>query len=150
MPEDYYDKHFPKLKALGFKRTSEPAYYNCIAHIVNDVKRKWWPGEYHPDFVDDYWPTGAPNVETVEAFAEALGTVRFVLCSNGDREEGFEKVALYSLKGKITHGARQMEDGTWRSKLGADEDIEHSLEGLEGPFYGTVVAFLKRTIETTE
>jgi len=32
----------PNLRKLGFKRTSEPAYYNCIAYAVGDFKTKWW------------------------------------------------------------------------------------------------------------
>jgi hypothetical protein len=53
MPEEYYDKHFPNLRRLGFKYTSDPGYDNCIAYAVRDYKRKWWPGEYHPDWSDD-------------------------------------------------------------------------------------------------
>ena len=68
MAEELYDVDFPNLRSLGFERTSEPAYYNCIAYVAGDFKRKWWPGNYHPFLSPDYWPKGAPNEETLEAF----------------------------------------------------------------------------------
>ena len=145
MAEANYDRDFPNLKTLGFRRTSEPAYYNCIAYVVDDFIRRWWPGEYHPRWSDDFWPEGAPNEETLSAFVIALGTIRYALCDDGGLEPGVEKIAIYAHSNEeITHAAKQWEDGTWRSKLGSDEDIEHTLAGLEGPCYGTVVAFMRR------
>ena len=80
MPINFND--FPKLKKTGFSYTSDPAYYNCIAYVVGDLKRKWWPGEYHPKYLDDYWPAGAPNEETLEAFTIALSTINFKPCTD--------------------------------------------------------------------
>jgi hypothetical protein len=41
--------------------------------------------------------------------------------------------------------------GTWSSKLGVSEDIEHAtLEGLEGVIYGKVVRILKRRFAIQE
>jgi hypothetical protein len=151
MPEEFYDRDFPDLRRLGFVKTSEPAYYNCIAYLVGDFRRKWWPGEFHPDWSDDFWPEGGPAEETVAAFAAALLTVGFQLCDDAERgelEAGVEKVALYARDGKVCHGAIQQPDGTWRSKLGPEEDIEHPLEGLQGPCYGQVTAFLRRPRRT--
>lgn len=145
MPEEYYDRHFPNLKREGFRRTSEPAYYNCIAYAVGDLQRKWWPGEYHPDWSDDYWPDGVLQQETLPAFLMAFATVGYEPCADGGLEPGFEKIAIYAHEsGVVRHAAKQQEDGVWRSKLGEDEDIEHTLNGLVGPFYGHVVAYLKR------
>jgi hypothetical protein len=144
MPEEYYDHHFPNLRRIGFQRTSEPAYYNCIAYAAGDFQRRWWPGEYHPDWSDDYWPPNAPSNESLEAFASALATVGYSRCPDDRLNAGFEKVALYAKDGAITHAAVQQEDGAWRSKLGADEDIEHSLEALTGPLYGAVIAYFSR------
>jgi hypothetical protein len=42
--------------------------------------------------------------------------------------------------------ARQLDDGKWASKLGQERDIIHTLSGLEGAEYGTVVRFLKRAL----
>ncbi len=146
MPESYYDEYFPKLKSLGFRRTSEPAYYNCIAFAVRDYNRAWWPNEYPPKS-GDYWPKGVPIEPTIAAFAAAFSTVGFVICRTRKHQRGKEKIALDALNNEVTHTARQMADGTWRSKLGPDEDIEHTLEGLEGPFYGVVVAYFARKID---
>jgi hypothetical protein len=132
------------LRTLGFERTSDPAYYNCIAYVAGDLRRKWWPGDYHPFISPDYWPKGAPNAETLEAFVLALSSVGYTLCADGEPESGIEKAALYALGDEIKHAALQQEDGTWKSKLASDEDIRHTLAGLEGPAYGKVVAFLKR------
>ena len=144
MAEELYDADFPNLRRLGFLRTSEPAYYNCIAYAVVDFKRKWWPGDYPPSWSVDYWPSGVPTEETLQAFVLALATVGFELSNGGSHELGVEKIAIYALSGVVKHVALQQVDATWRSKLGSDEDIEHTLEGLEGPVYGTVVAYLKR------
>jgi hypothetical protein len=143
MPEHYYDRHFPNLKKLGFRKTSEPDSYNCIAYAIGDLTRFWWPGEYLPSSVD-YWPPDIPNEATLDAFTHAFATVGYVRCEDGGPEPGHEKVALYAIESEIRHAAKQQIDGKWRSKLGPDEDIEHTLAGLEGPFYGIVVAFLKR------
>ena len=87
---------------------------------------------------------GSPNAETLEAFILALASVDYSPCANGDFESGFEKAALYAVGDQVKHSALQQEDGTWKSKLASDEDIRHTLAGLEGPTYGKVIAFLKR------
>ena len=93
----------------------------------------------------DYWPKGAPNDESLEAFTQALASVGYTPCADGNHEAGFEKKAtLYALGSEIKHAALQQEDGSWKSKLGGDEDIRHTLAGLEGPVYGKVVAFFER------
>ena len=57
-------------------------------------------------------------------------------------------MALYSNATGWTHAARLRSDGWWESKLGRSVDILHkSPRGLEGSFYGTVSAFMKRTIQ---
>lgn len=144
MAEELYVVDFPNLKKLGWKRTSEPAYYNCIAYVVGDLKRKWWPGEYPPYWSIDFWPKDTPHEETLDAFILALATAGYQPCNDAVLENGFENIAIYALHGVVKHAALQQENGSWRSKLGSDEDIEHTLLGLEGPAYGSVVAFLKR------
>jgi hypothetical protein len=146
MPEEYYSQHFPSLGS-GFRRSSEPDYYNCIALVVGDTVRKWWPGEYDPYWSDDYWPEGVPPENTISAFTSALSTADYYPCDNGDWEDGFEKAVLYMKDGVVTHGAIQIKNGVWKSKLGSDEDIEHALDGICGPFYGTVAAFFRRVRE---
>jgi hypothetical protein len=50
--------------------------------------------------------------------------------------------------GTPTHAARQLPDGTWTSKLGISEDIQHALDDLAGAVYRAVVQILKRALPT--
>lgn len=145
MPEEFYDDDFPNLRDEGWQRTSEPANYNCIAFAAGDLTRYWWPNLAVPEPSDDYWPAGVPHTETIEAFVAALATAGFVLCENGDLEQGSERIALYALDETPTHAAVQQPNGKWRSKLGPHEDIETTIHGLVGPCYGRAVKFMKRT-----
>jgi hypothetical protein len=61
-------------------------------------------------------------------------------------EFGWEKVAIYATDEGPAHAARQLENSRWTSKLGPDDDIEHTLEGLCSPLYGSVVQFLRRPV----
>lgn len=51
---------------------------------------------------------------------------------------------MYAIEGRVKHASRQMANGMWRSKLGKAEDIEHSLDAVEGPLYGLVAAILEK------
>jgi hypothetical protein len=70
--------------------------------------------------------------------------VGYAPCADGSLEPGYEKAALYATDEGPTHAARQLSNGRWTSKLGPDDDIEHTLEGLVSPVYGTVVQFHRR------
>ncbi len=90
-----------------------------------------------------YWPPAVPRNDTILAFVAAFQTVGFKLCLDSSVEVGFEKIAIYAIQGKGTHVARQLETGSWTSKLGDYEDIEHaSLECLED--YGQVAKYMRR------
>lgn len=134
---------FPHLDDSGFTETS-PATpeYNCIGWAAGSVDEWWWPdplGVY-------YWPDGVLRAETLEAYYQAFESLGYIRCADGQLEAAVEKVALYVLNGKPTHGARQLPDGNWTSKLGKWIDITHTLDGLEGPAYGQVAGFLKRPL----
>ena len=146
MPEEHYDSEFPNLRTAGWTRTSEPAKYNCIAFVVGDTSRFWWPNLNLSEPDVDYWPDGVPHLESLDAFVLVFATEGFNVCETADLEEGFEKIALYALDRIVRHAAIQQPNGRWRSKLGPHEDIETTLEGLVGPSYGNVAAFLKRPI----
>ena len=130
----------PNLQSCKWEITSEPdELYNCIAWATGAMKRPWWPNE------DAYWPDVAPMEETVDAFVIALQTAGFVPTEDSTIEAGFEKIALYAMKDKPKHAARQLSNGEWTSKLGRRHDIVHeSLDGVAGELYGNVVLFLKR------
>jgi hypothetical protein len=85
--------------------------------------------------------------ESLGNFIEAFRTLSYEVCTDGDEEAGFEKVALYGRNGLCLHAARQLTSGKWASKLGVDIDIEHiAHDSLEGPAYGQVVVFMRRAI----
>lgn len=142
MPEVGYDKDFPNLKSTGFARTSEPEDYNCIAFAVGDPKKWWWPSGSE----DEYWPVPIPNEITLQTFIDAFASAGFVPSDNGDAEAGFDKIALYGFGVKDVRHAARLDAGAvrWKSKLGAHEDIEHSIDGLEGPCYGRVLTYFKK------
>ena len=144
MPEEFYDREFPSLRSEGWRRTNEPANYNCIAFAAGDATRYWWPNLFEPEPSDSYWPASVPNHETLDAFIQAFAAHGFLLCEDDAVEPGFDKIALYSLSGLVKHAALQWPNGKWRSKLGPHEDIETTLQGLCGPAYGSVAQFMKR------
>lgn len=145
-PADRFGNDFPLLNEEGWTETSpiDPAY-NCIAWAAEGDRRWWWPGAPPIGF----WPPDVADEPTVAAFEALFVQLGYAPCETGELEEGFEKVAIYSKEGEVTHAARQLVSGRWTSKLGRNIDIEHTLRGLEGPTYGEVVRFLKRRRKTT-
>lgn len=85
-----------------------------------------------------YWPPSIPREATVAAFDLMLKSFGFSECVKRTLEKGVHKVALYMLAGSPKHMAKQTEKGKWSSKLGDEQDVEHLLDALEGPEYGTV------------
>lgn len=130
---------FPKLTCSAFDFTSPcETQYNCIAWAAGDDKQWWEPAP------NRFWPAGAPFNFTIAAYLSAFATCGYSTCSNGNLEDSVEKVALFAKNGLPTHASRQLPNGEWTSKLGKAWDITHSTYSLEGPAYGTVVAFLCR------
>ena len=113
--------------------------YNCVAWAVGFTELWWWPDQME----QSYWPPGAPRRVTVEDFTEVFRALGYTPCADDRPEPGFEKVALFAKEGIPTHAARELPNGTWTSKLGPGEDIEHVLEALVGDQYGDVVAVLR-------
>jgi hypothetical protein len=136
---------FPDLRRTGYQITSPPdSVYNCIAHAAGITNAWWWPdpGGF------EYWPAGVPRERTLAAFLQAFATLGYSPCPDSSVEPGWEKVALYATDEGPSHAARQLANGRWTSKLGPDDDIEHVLEGLQGPAYGAVVQYLRRPVQT--
>ena len=76
---------------------------------------------------------------------EVLAGLGYTVCDTGERETGYDKVAVYARDGRWTHAARQLENGQWTSKLGPDEDITHpSPRNLAGELYGSVHCIMRR------
>lgn len=123
---------FPNLRRGEYRKTSEnTVLYNCIAHAAEVSDGWWWPAAGPGIF----WPSEAPQEETVDSFIQAYAVLGYKVCSSQCRElePGFQKIALYVDEDGIpTHAARQLATGEWTSKLGRAEDIAHrTLEALE-------------------
>ena len=138
---------FPNLRDEDWRQTSEiDPVYNCVAYAAGRTDVFWWPDPFAPP-LDDYWPTNVTREETIEAFVELYATFHYEPCTDGSLESGYEKVVIYAISTTPTHAARQLPDGTWTSKLGTYEDIQHhDLECLNGPCYGQPVRFMRRPI----
>jgi hypothetical protein len=149
------EARFPRLKRNDYFVTSdEDGNYNCIAWAVGITDVPWWPVPEGTQGVD--WPAGVPREETLEAFIAAYRTRDFHPSDDDDAsvENGIEKIAVFvDADGSPSHAARQLPSGSWTSKLGDWEDIEHKkLSNLEGqelgePAYGRVAKILKRHLD---
>ena len=117
--------------------------YNCVAWAADRDTTKWWEPSGEPF---DHWPDGIPYDYAFENYVLVFEARGYLKCEDAILEEGYEKVAIYKSKdGWFTHVARQLQNGKWTSKLGPQEDIEHSTpHGLESPGYGEVEVILKR------
>lgn len=134
---------FPLMTEANYYVTSpQDVQYNCIAWAAGEDDVWWWPDSMY----NAHWPDSASRQETIEAFIQAFSTKGYSLCKDGRLEQGFEKIALYALNEKPTHAARQLPNGNWTSKLGTNHDINHTIDALDGPVYGSVVMYLKRVI----
>ncbi len=131
---------FPRLKRATFYVTSpSTTIYNCVAWAASDSRRWWWPSAGY------YWPAGVPQRVDLAAFVALFEYLGFQRCANGDLEANNDKIALFvDAHGAPTHAARQLPNGRWTSKLGNDEDIDHTIYGLEAGAYGSVAQFMKR------
>ena len=119
--------------------------YNSIAWAAGDDQCGWWPNSLGIG----YWPPNANRGETLQDFIDAYSKLGYLSCNNGDLEPGLELIAIFAVTSSVgqtpTHTARQLEDGSWTSKLGQFEDISHDDAGdVECHAYGRVVAFMSR------
>lgn len=145
---------FPNLKRSDYFVTSdEDGRYNCMAYAAGITDIPWWPVPEGTQGVD--WPEDAPREETLDAFIAAYRTKDFEPSEDDDSslESGIEKIALFvDADGTPSHAAKQLPSGSWTSKLGDWEDIEHkTLTNMEGeqsgePGYGRVAKILKRRL----
>ena len=148
MPGSWSPLHFPNLNQQNSEITSPISNrYNCIAWAAGDAEKNWWPDSKGIG----YWPPNIPREETLDAFVRAYASQGYILCEDDSLEAGFEKIAIYAERvwGELvpTHAALQQPNGHWTSKLGPLEDIRHDhLNNLDGPLYGTAVAYLKRAM----
>jgi len=137
----------PFLDDLNCVETSDiDPLYNCIAWAAGETHRWWWPSLRRGI---SYWPLGVDRVATIPAFIHAYQTVGFQECANGDLDPGIEKIVLFARADSgiliPTHAAKQLESGSWSSKMGPLEDICHTVAGdPRGPLYGNPVRYMAR------
>lgn len=156
-------ERFQRLTREHYRIVSPPYWlfwwrlrkYNCIAFSAGDTTRWWWPDPYD----QYYWPPGVTREVTVPAFIEMFCSLGYKDFMEGEPNppSEFENVALYydpwgrqpfTFAGMPSHATRQMENGNWRSKLGATELIEHTmLDCMAGrfPSYGEPIKQLRKT-----
>jgi hypothetical protein len=120
--------------------------YNCIAFAIGDLTQ-FWDDLGLPEGVrvnGYYWPPGAPTAGTLSGWVKVFEIHGYAETDDNSLEADYEKVAIYGSDIGAEHVARQKASGIWASKMGKGVDIEHTLEGLEGEFPGTVVKIMKR------
>jgi hypothetical protein len=136
----------PSLKESSYKITSpKDPQYNCIAFAVGDLANFWDDlGLIGYGVRGYYWPPGVPSADTLEGWIKVFETHGYRETEDHNLELEYEKVAIYATPDGPEHVARQKASGIWTSKLGKGVDMEHTLEALEGEFYGKVVKIMKR------
>lgn len=134
---------FPNLTNSNHEiKSSATDEYNCIAWAVGIDNEFIWP-----DVNCQYWPDDLPLEPAIEALIMFYQRFGFDECESGNFEDGFEKIALYvASNGQPKHAARQINEKLWTSKLGGNVDIEHTLDAIEGPTYGSATVFMKRPL----
>jgi hypothetical protein len=123
-------RSFPRLGTNFEVLAPRTKVYNCIAWSIGVTNRWVWPGP------------------TISAFDQLYGMHGYKRLSTNDYsvQPGVQKIVLYAhvyKNGRIkcTHGARQLPDGTWTSKLGKLPLIRHkNPQALNGPSYGRPIA----------
>lgn len=141
------------LTDKNFAITSpQDPFYNCIAWADEVNDKCFWPflPEDPEDFDDEfeeeeiYWPKELPLDDSIDNFIRFFSLRGYELADSLSWENGCIKIALFVKDGKCTHAARLLSDGSWTSKLGPLNDVRHSLQALEGDFYGTVRCIMQR------
>ena len=115
--------------------------YNCIAWAYGIDTDRFWPNLYGYK-----WPQGITNEATVQSFIELFESIGYQQCNDSSFENGFLKVAIFTINEQPKHAARQLPDANWTSKLGFEEDITHSIEGMNNGYYGDATVFMRKAI----
>lgn len=142
--QDDLKKQFPNLFTEPTFLTSAPTpAYNCIAWAYGTDKERLWPNLL-PEYT---WPSKIPNKVDTSAFIKLFESIGYIICENGELEDGFLKVVIFTSNKIPTHAARQLKSGMWTSKLGPHVDISHTVKGLSGGVYGNAEIYLKRPVD---
>lgn len=127
--------------------SSDPIWvYNCVAWAAKEKWRNWTP-DLPRHSIAAYWPKGVGTAPTIENLVLALQTEDFEDCGIDDSlEPGYDKIALLEDEdGEWSHACQLCEDGWWWSKMGMDDDVKHTKEGIEKYYESKVVRYMRRT-----
>ncbi len=131
----------PNSKKQPLEITSpHDGFYNCIGWALGLSDKAFWPNLKKPYS----WPADLPKTESIENFIDFFKKHKFEICENDKPERGFEKIAIFEKDGFATHACRQLKKNLWTSKLGALEDVRHTIFQISGGMYGEVSVFMKR------
>jgi hypothetical protein len=136
---------FPNLAGTEYTVTSpRENKYNCVAWAAGDTLR-WWEPRREPGC---FWPKEVPMDYAFENYIKVFEVLGYRRCSGSLPRAGFDKVAIYQCHdGSFGHVARQTDSGTWSSKLGPCEDIEHpTLTSVNCDCYGRATIYLERRV----
>src|SRR5216683_5404285 len=120
MPSPDLESAFPGLVGTQYQVTS-PATpdYNCVAWAAAEDSRWWEPDPFQIYF----WPDGVQRNAALDSYLAAFASLGYEVCADATLEPGFEKVAIYlGSTGQPSHMARQLNNGSWTSKLGQNVD----------------------------
>lgn len=137
----------PGLCGSSYTITSPPdPKYNCIAFAVGDLAQFWddlgFPAKMKVKGY--YWPPGVPSANTLIGWIKVFELHGYTETDDSNLDPEYEKIAIYASTDGPEHVARQKASGIWTSKTGKGVDMEHTLEALEGDFYGRVVKIMRR------
>lgn len=124
--------------------------YNCIAWAA-DVSNMWYQPIDNPPIILDGvrfdWPYKLPNDRSLNTYKRLFEHKHYEVCPNFTFDVKFKKIALYidPVTTLCTHAARQLRNGHWTCKLGAEFDIQHSDPTLivGGP-YGIIGCYMQQ------
>lgn len=154
-PRAHIEYWFPNaipVEALEITSANDLCY-NCVAWSLGIDSR--WVQPYAEGGVQvapwAVWPNAEDRGSAIEIYTKMYRGEGFVKAIKGVREPGFEKIAIYwdKTSKQFLHVARQMEDGSWTSKLGRSSDVKHAKPDTLGPAgspggYGQLWGYMKR------
>ena len=87
-----------------FPKSDATPNYNCISWALSYEAQPIWPDERR----QLAWPIEIDRAETLDAFRALFHAAGFLECAMGDLQSGFEKIALFTKRGAVTHASRQL------------------------------------------
>jgi hypothetical protein len=139
---------FPNLHPGNHRVTgSTNNQFNCIAWAAGHSAKWWDPNDPEQPEVEHFRPANVPRDYKVTSVVMAYESVGFIRCADGSSEDGVEKIGINADGEEYLHAARQLDNGTWTSKMGRGVVIQHDApENLVGPGYGQGTVFMKRPL----